>query len=1074
MRLLALLAATAAFAALVLLIKYQMEGVRARVEAMASERTGSNFTLGQVRVTGLRGVEVKDLKARFNSDDGASVSLDIPTALLYVDLIDLLSGQISIEQVRLDHASLEITRTPSGVWFTPEEAEAPEELLPTEAIGAESLAAEGEGSEATADSTESQPEVATVEPAAVVEGEPIVVAEELDAPATAELASEATDQLFPDRPKSSTAGIFGAIEAVLPNFPFRVVGEHCTINVQNVVGDTSIALSEVRLDAYRLSDSPDVSASISGMLDDDEAKRIELRARYASSKDFDIRISHDSITPRDVNVFLPADQHVFEQGEFRPQIRLSGFPSDTLVLSVEAPYTGLVFRGQPEFLPPLTGRLTAFAQYDLESRMLEITTAKAQSPEFSGDLSGSVSFASEEPQLDLELQASKLPVRDILNNFLAEQSGRFGVADLTLDAEHALMVGLSGTPSAPVISARAEMNSGELRLEPDNAALPRGTISLGRVDVAWDSATSSPRGCIVIQSGNLEHKAFNLRAEQLSGTLCIEGDTVTLEPFTALFTGNPLQGTVRYNTQSQSADFTVSGSVANMESTPLANIVKELSLGGSAGLRASGKAGLAGASVDLSIDLTQARVGFEWWLDKPPGVGAIFHGVHLEYKPKKAVNLTGNLTLDTAEFNAVADLAWQQQKFVLNKIRAKSSRIDIATADRLLRVPYRMSGGSILDASFDWDRATDHPDGNRFTLAGKLDEASILAKTTQVPLVARNADILASIVSLDDTRSKLTVTAEEATVPPFSERWLIPLDSEAPPEMVAQFKSKKQNYWTYEFKSAALNLGPWEGRNFEANAKDDASHFHMERFAAQVGEGTLSGDYRLRNEDNVGTLNAQWQKIPASYLLAHLEMPTVLSGPCTGEVAYTVDHDDPATLRGTGRFEVSDGQFSADYLVTQLQGALQGDASTLPPSLAFSRVGGDLAMEGDRITSQEIYLDSPGLRITGSGYYIADGDMNYDIQVFMTPETAARIPILQTYFNIEGHRLTQNELVLGFRISGPAFRPRSEVAGLPSIGITLVSGAFEMTSEALKIVDLPRQLLFDLFKIGGGIVGAQR
>ena len=1098
LRLLALLAATAAFAGLVLVVKYQMEGVRARVEALASERTGSNFTLGQVRVTGLRGVEVQGLKANIVNEDGAAVRLDVPKAVLYVDLIDLVSGRINIEQVRMDGASLVVSRAEGGAWLTPGEDTSPAPLP------ASVESQPGEAQAETPAPTDNQPEPeSSLNTSPAVESAPTEAEEILPAPENAEEAPPASEsetvvqvQPLPEPLVGNTAGgesappefpgatlaslrpeaagIFGAIERILPTFPFRVVGDQCSVRVENVVGETSISLTDLRIDAYRLSDAPDVSASISGLLDDVEPRRVEVRARYASSKDFDIRISHDRLTPGDVNIFLPAEQHVFEQGQFRPEIRLSGFPSDTLVLSVEAPYERVRFRGQPEFLPELTGRLSVVAQYDMNRQVIEITTARATSPEFAGALSGSISFANEAPEFALELQAEQLPIRDILNNFLTDEVGRFGVANLSLGSAHALALSLHGTPNAPVFSARAELDSGELTLEPENAALPRGVIQLGRVNVSWDSATGTPRGCIVVQGGAPEHKAYGVKLEQLSGTVCIEPEAVVLEPFTAMVTGNPVQGTVRYDLAKQQAEFSVSGGIANLESTPLANPVKELTLAGSAGLRATGTASLAGASIDCFVDLTQANVGFEWWIDKPVGVGALFHAVHVDFKPRKSISISGNLTLDTSEFNAVVEVLWRKGKFELERIRSKSPRIDVGTADRVLRIPYRISGGGVTEARFDWDREPSMEKANRFTLAGVIDEVSFLAKTTQVPVLVRGATVVAEIASLAETQSKLTVVAKEAYLPPFSEEWLIPLESESPPELTEKFKATKPNFWTYDLKAASLDLPPWKGTNFEGLARDDANEFNMERFSAQVGDGTLSGSYRLRDTDRVGTLSAQWQNIPASFLLRHLDLPAVLSGPCTGEVSYTMDQDDPATLAGQGRFEVAGGQFSADYLIGQLQGTLQGDVSALPPSLAFTRVGSDIQMQGDRITSDALYLDGDGIRITGSGNYIVNGDMDYNIQVSLTPETAARIPVLQTYFNIEGHRLTQNELTLGFRISGPAFQPRSQVAGLPPVGITLVSGAFEMTSEALKIVDLPRQLLVDLFKIGGGIVGAQR
>jgi len=100
--------------------------------------------------------------------------------------------------------------------------------------------------------------------------------------------------------------------------------------------------------------------------------------------------------------------------------------------------------------------------------------------------------------------------------------------------------------------------------------------------------------------------------------------------------------------------------------------------------------------------------------------------------------------------------------------------------------------------------------------------------------------------------------------------------------------------------------------------------------------------------------------------------------------------------------------------------------------------------------------------------------MHYDINVSVSPNTAERIPILRDNFNIEGHRITQNDIVLGFRISGPMFNPSGQLAGLPGVGVTLVSGAGQVTSDALKVITVPGQILLDLLKIGGSIVGGTR
>ena len=145
--------------------------------------------------------------------------------------------------------------------------------------------------------------------------------------------------------------------------------------------------------------------------------------------------------------------------------------------------------------------------------------------------------------------------------------------------------------------------------------------------------------------------------------------------------------------------------------------------------------------------------------------------------------------------------------------------------------------------------------------------------------------------------------------------------------------------------------------------------------------------------------------------------------------------------------------------------------SSLPPSLNFSRLNAQLSFNGDTVRTPTLLLESQGITIRGKGQFIKDGDMDYELQVAISPDVAQKIPLLRDSFNVGGHKLTQNDIELTFHVNGPTFNPSSAVAELPPVGVTLVSGAVEVTSDAIKVIDIPRQILVDLFKIGGGIVG---
>ena len=202
-----------------------------------------------------------------------------------------------------------------------------------------------------------------------------------------------------------------------------------------------------------------------------------------------------------------------------------------------------------------------------------------------------------------------------------------------------------------------------------------------------------------------------------------------------------------------------------------------------------------------------------------------------------------------------------------------------------------------------------------------------------------------------------------------------------------------------------------------------------------------------------------------------MKFPELLDGTATGQVHYKVDNDDPSTLSGEGHFEILNGRFSADVLAQLFKEQLTSEKFTLPPSLEFSRLSADIGFNGDTVTTKNILLESKDIKVTGEGNYVSDGDMHYSVQVSISPEAAQRMPALLKHFNIKGHQLTRNNIKLAFSIDGPTFHPSGAVTKTPSVYVTLVSGAGEMADQVVNALDTPRQILIDLVKIFGGIVG---
>jgi len=993
---LALLVVTVFFAGAALVIKYKLEDLRAVFEDQAENRLGVDLGLGKVQVNGLRGLIIQDLHTVLPIPGGPSLEIRAPITYVYVNLIDFLYGQVTIDRLQVDDAEIEVVRRAGGDWLeTPAEGRRP-------------------------------------------------------------------------APRSGTAS--KPTESALA---FRVLGKNCTFRARNVAAGTNIEISALDFDALRLKDSLDYSVRLAGNVNGAEEKRLALNLRFASIEDFDLRLQTGLVTADDVNIFLPASQHFVTSGSLRPSMRVAGYPGGALVVSLDAAFDDIAVRDQPDFVPPISGTLTALADYNLDTNTLTLTTAQAISDQLSGRVEGSISLEGEHPAFDLRLHTNQLPLEQALSYGLSLAGAAAEEVNVALPPTYAIDLSLTGTTESPVLALAAAADTATLRYAPKDKSLPTATVEIAGLRAGWNSSTGLPSGSASVRGGRIEHAATGLTAQDLSGTVTFADNAVQIDAITASIRGNPFVGQVRYDTATGNATFTANGSISSLETTPLGTDVEDLTLAGTIGLRCTGKISKNHYTIDASIDGTQAEVGFEWWFLKPIGIGLNVNGLNVDVVPNKSIKIVSQALLDTVPISANIDLRYRKGTYQLDTIRAKAERVDAATADKCLRVPYTLGGGVATNLTLNWKRTDEGPDTKTFTIAGNVEAATALPRGAAAPIVVSNAAIEVTINDgLKGNRTgSVSVLAEQGSLPAFGDVMFLPIEPETP-ELKKKYESEPRS-WTYNVTTKAISIPPWRGTGFSAKGSNINGVTEISPFQGTVGDGTVSGVYRIEEADNLGSLKAKWQDVPAHFLIDHLKLPAALTGLVSGEIDYAMDNDDPGTLKGYGRFEVRDGQFSWDYMLAQFKDRLATELASLP-SLKFSRLAMDVALDGDRMHTKNIELNADGITITGDGTYVTEGDMDYTLKVAIAPATAERIPILRDSFNIEGHRLTANNIELSFRVSGPAFNPRGQVAGLPSVGVTLVSGAAEMTSEALKVIDLPRQILLDLFKIGGAVVGPPR
>ena len=851
---------------------------------------------------------------------------------------------------------------------------------------------------------------------------------------------------------------------------FRVLGKQCTLQVENVVRDTTLAITNLDFDVYRLPETEQILANAAGLLNGLEENLLKANLLYASPADFDLKVEASRLTSADVNVFLPASKRVVQTGIARPKTRVVAYPDKTLMVSLEAAFENLTIRDHPPFLPPATGTLDILATYNAQSRELTLSSASAKSAQIGeGRLSGSVSFQDEIPSFTLALESSRLPLAEILDLAVMGRLQDYGKLDLQLAEPYEVSLSLDGNIEQFRIGAQANAAGGTLQFQPTDPRLPTMQMTLDDIEGAWDSQERIARAALTIADGTVTQKQYGVHAQNISGLVRLEDRSVQIQPLSFVFQDNAIVGGLTYNFADKTGSASINGAIAKLEDTRLVAI-KDVTLSGSATVKASADFRPERTTAEFMAELTQAQVDYKWFFSKPAGLGVTLHG-NAALKPGKEITLKGQVKAADTTLDAELNLARAGRKWSLKRSLTTADTADIATIAKCLRLPYKPHGSAIHKASYEWIRDKAEPNEWHALLEGHLDELHLLPDGLDTPHVMKDARLRLALTRGTPSTGELWLHAADASTPPFGVKWFNPV--KCPPELIDRFPPVPRD-WVFHLEADHLLAPPWEGNAFTGEAYTTDSRVGVRQFQARVGEGRVEGSYALARAENAYTTTFAWENILATPLLNHLKFPGVLEGTVDGNVTYAMDRDDPHTLAGDGRFTVSDGRFNADFLLAQFKGPLQESAGILPPSLQFNRLASNVSFQNDVVTTNGVELVAEGINVTGDGTYVTGGEMDYAIKLAIAPDTAERIPALRDNFTLQGYRLANRNLELDFRIKGPTLRPRSELASLPPPSITLVSGALETTSEVVQVFDLPRKILVDVFKIGAGIVGARK
>jgi uncharacterized protein involved in outer membrane biogenesis len=160
----------------------------------------------------------------------------------------------------------------------------------------------------------------------------------------------------------------------------------------------------------------------------------------------------------------------------------------------------------------------------------------------------------------------------------------------------------------------------------------------------------------------------------------------------------------------------------------------------------------------------------------------------------------------------------------------------------------------------------------------------------------------------------------------------------------------------------------------------------------QLGAGEWSGnaEFRIRGPVLSGSSRGSIRNVDINQLASGF---TTADGKIYGiaEIpSYSVQFSgrnadeirDSAT--GSGKLSVSKGRIAALDMLGSIQRALQQTQETAPGETPFTNLATDLNIGGKRLDLSGVLLDSPVLRLTGSGAIGFDQALNFDLQARVT------------------------------------------------------------------------------------------
>jgi len=196
-----------------------------------------------------------------------------------------------------------------------------------------------------------------------------------------------------------------------------------------------------------------------------------------------------------------------------------------------------------------------------------------------------------------------------------------------------------------------------------------------------------------------------------------------------------------------------------------------------------------------------------------------------------------------------------------------------------------------------------------------------------------------------------------------------------------------------------------------------------------------------------------------------------VDGEFAGEISVKGESGNPESREGTGHIEVVRGAVDPVFLAARLGGI---ETPETPAPIQFDRMDTSIRIDGNIIRTPDITIAKEGIKFDASGYVTLDGEVQYELDIVLSPEVQDQIPLIREKKIIPLPRFAQRDLPLRFKVERKAGELTSRIEDR-RLSVRLLEDTFEMGGEvvdvgsdvvetSVKMLDLPRQLFYEVLQ----------